>query len=178
MKNQPTRKPGERRCSKCAQLYPFAAFSNRRWSDPNRVCCTCRPFTGKKTMAKKVAEKTRAETSELCKAWPLGGNVDDFEDLDADDEGCDMIDLPMTREQIQEEADKCLPCGYVDFAEHILRIGTTALREENKRLLEDRNLEKRWRKDSDGRAAIFEEENERLAIRRVYLQEMRVADRR
>ena len=45
-----------------------------------------------------------------------------------------MSDLPMTREQIQEEADKCLPYGYVDFAEHILRIGTIALREENERL--------------------------------------------
>ena len=76
MKKLPTRKPGERRCSKCLQLYSFAAFSNQRWGQKDRICCNCKPFAGKKTMAKKVAEKTRAETSELCKAWPLDGKVD------------------------------------------------------------------------------------------------------
>lgn len=52
--------------------------------------------------------------------------------------------LPMTREQIEGEMGKCsigafsLPehqfKAWVRFAEHILRIGTTELREENKRL--------------------------------------------
>jgi len=55
-----------------------------------------------------------------------------------------MSDLPMTREQIQEEILKCFPpCAlYGDRTqgdlvlaiEHILRTGTIALREENKRL--------------------------------------------
>lgn len=58
MKEQ--RKPAERRCTQCLQLYPFAAFSNQRWGQKDRVCCNCKPFSGKSTMAKKVSEKTRA----------------------------------------------------------------------------------------------------------------------
>lgn len=50
--------------------------------------------------------------------------------------------LPMSRKQIAEELAKCFPeCLSANgkhriaiFAEHILRIGTTELREENKRL--------------------------------------------
>jgi len=76
MKQQPTRKPGERRCSKCEGLYPFSAYSFQRWGQKDRICCNCKPFTGRSTMAKKVAEKTRAATSELCKSWPLDGKVD------------------------------------------------------------------------------------------------------
>ena len=76
MKDQPPRKPAERRCSKCGGLHQFAAYSNRRWNDKNRVCETCQPFTGRKRLAKKVAEKTRAATSENCRAWPLDGKVD------------------------------------------------------------------------------------------------------
>lgn len=76
MKDQPPRKPAERRCSKCGGLHQFAAYSNRRWNDKNRVCETCQPFTGRKRLAKKVAEKARAETSENCRAWPLDGKVD------------------------------------------------------------------------------------------------------
>lgn len=52
--------------------------------------------------------------------------------------------LPMTREQIEVEVAKCFPYserlslglkhGIIAVAEHILRIGTIALREENKLL--------------------------------------------
>lgn len=51
--------------------------------------------------------------------------------------------VPMTREQIAEELQKCKTVpelwddAVIVFAEHILRIGTIALREENKRLRGD-----------------------------------------
>lgn len=52
--------------------------------------------------------------------------------------------LPMTREQIEEEMSRCFPeClssnaknRIAVFTEHIVRICTTELREENKRLRE------------------------------------------
>lgn len=52
-------------------------------------------------------------------------------------------ELPMSREQIEKEMGKCFQVGraahstrenMIIFAEHILLIGTTELREENKRL--------------------------------------------
>lgn len=69
--------------------------------------------------------------------------------------------LPMTRDQIEEEMGKCsigafsLPehqvKAWVRFAEHILRIGTTELREENKRLRSGEFICKKCglRKESD-----------------------------
>ena len=46
-----------------------------------------------------------------------------------------MSDLPMTREQIEEELAKCgATISRILFAEHILRIGTIELREEKKTL--------------------------------------------
>ena len=76
MKNQPPRKPAERRCTQCNQLYPFKAYSNIRWNNKDRVCCNCKPFTGRTRAGRKVSEKARAETSENCRAWPLDGKVD------------------------------------------------------------------------------------------------------
>ncbi len=78
MPKQPqiTRKPAERRCTQCAQLYPFKAYSNIRWNNKDRVCCNCKPFTGRTRAGRKVSEKARAETSENCRAWPLDGKVD------------------------------------------------------------------------------------------------------
>ena len=76
MKDKPPRKPAERRCSKCGNLYTFAAFSNRRWNDKNRECETCKPFTGRNRTSKKVMTKVRSMQSELCKSWPLDGKVD------------------------------------------------------------------------------------------------------
>lgn len=47
----------------------------------------------------------------------------------------------------------------------------TALLGEVQRLIKDRNLEKRWRKDSDERAALLEEEVARLQQERDWLRE-------
>lgn len=69
--------------------------------------------------------------------------------------------LPMTLEQIAEELLKCFPpldkpnydvvYELVAVVEHILRIGTTELREENKRLRSGEFICKKcWlRKDAD-----------------------------
>ena len=71
--------------------------------------------------------------------------------------------LPMTREQIAEEVSKCFPLwenitidgrdNILATFEHVLRIGTTELREENKRL--------RVALVSKGCDAIFCEESKR-----------------
>ena len=65
-----------RPCSQCGIPQAYNAYKNARWNKKDRLCETCKPFSGHGTrICSRVRERLLNTKKETCGAWPLGGIV-------------------------------------------------------------------------------------------------------